>query len=81
VADALRVDVGQRAEQLVDVQLDLENGHDGLELAEVSGGAVDGFGDVFQDQVEVDLVSLAGSALSGGLAGDSHARRCCSRRP
>jgi hypothetical protein len=81
VAYSLRMDVGQRAEQLVDVQLDLEHGHDGLELAEVSRGAIDGFRDVFQDQVQVDLVSLRGSVAQGGQVGNSRARRCCSRRP
>ena len=39
----LGVDVRQRAEELVDVQLDLEDGHDRLELAEVSRGSIDGF--------------------------------------
>jgi hypothetical protein len=83
VAYALGVDVGQRAEELVDVQLDLEDGHDGLELAEVPRGAIDGFGDVFQDQVQVDLVSLRGNQrrAGGAGAGNSRARRYCSRRP
>ena len=36
MADALRVDVGKRAEQLVRVQLGLEDGHDCLHLVEVT---------------------------------------------
>lgn len=52
------MDVGQGAEELVDVELDFENGHDGLHLVEVSGSAVDGLGNEFQDQVEVDFIFL-----------------------
>lgn len=36
MADALRVDVGERSEELVGIQLDLEDGHRRLQLAEVS---------------------------------------------
>lgn len=36
VADTLRVDVGEGAEKLVDVQLDLEDGHRALQLVEVA---------------------------------------------
>lgn len=36
------MDVGKRAEELVDVELDLENGHDGLHLVEVARCTVDG---------------------------------------
>lgn len=35
VADSLGVDVGKRAEKLIDVELDLENGHDGLQFVEI----------------------------------------------
>jgi hypothetical protein len=58
VADALRVDVGERAEELVDVELDFEDRHDRLHLVEVARSPVDGFGDEFEDQVEVDFVLL-----------------------
>ncbi len=34
MADPLGVDVRKRAEELVDVYLDLENGHGGLHLVE-----------------------------------------------
>ena len=50
--------VGEGAEELVDVELDLEYGHGSLHLVEVARGSVDGLGDVFLDQVEVDLVLL-----------------------
>ena len=58
VTDALGVDVGEGAEELVDVQLDLEDGHGGLELVEVSRSAVDGLGDEFEHEVQVDLIFL-----------------------
>jgi hypothetical protein len=49
VADALAVDVGERAEQLVDVELHLEDGHGGLEFVEVTAGAVDGLRDELEN--------------------------------
>lgn len=58
VTDALGVNVGERAEQLVCVQLHLEEWHGGLELIEVPRSTVDGLWDVFQYQVQVDLVLL-----------------------
>lgn len=58
MADALGVDVGKRAEQLVDVELDLKDGHGGLEFVEVPRGTVDGFWDELEDQVEVDFIFL-----------------------
>ena len=58
VADALRVNVGERAEQLVDVKLDLENWHGGLHLIEKARCPVDGLGDVLLDEIEVDFVFL-----------------------
>ncbi len=58
MTDALRVDVCQGAEELIDVELDFEDGHDSLHLVEISGGAVHGFGDVFEDEVQVDFVFL-----------------------
>lgn len=58
VADSLRVDVGERTEELVDVQLDLQNWHGGLHLVEVAGGPVHGFGNELEHQVEVDLIFL-----------------------
>jgi hypothetical protein len=52
------VDVGERAEELVDVELDFQYWHDRLELIEVPGSTIDGLGDVFEDQVEIDFVFL-----------------------
>ena len=65
MADALAVDVGKRAEQLVNVQLDLENGHGCLHLIEVAGRAVDGFGNKFEYEIEVDLVLLKPALVTG----------------
>ena len=36
MADALGVDIRKGAEELVDVYLDLENGHGGLQLVEIA---------------------------------------------
>lgn len=58
VADALGVYVGEGAEELVDVELDFQDGHGGLHLVEIPRGAVDGLGDVLLHEIEVDLVLL-----------------------
>lgn len=86
VADALRVDIGEGAEKLVDVELDLEDGHDSLHLVEVARGAVDGLGNEFEDKIQVHLVLLwlkRLAARNGSVGGDCRhipARRCCRRR-
>lgn len=58
MTDALGVDVCQSSKQLVNVQLDLENGHGGLHLVEKSRSSVDGLGHKFLHQVQVDLIFL-----------------------
>lgn len=58
VTNALRVNVGQTAEQLVHVQLDEHDGNALLALGVLSGHLVDGLGDVFQHEIEVNLVLL-----------------------
>ena len=58
MADPLRVDVGERTEQLVNVELDLKNGHDRLHLVEVARSAVNGLRNEFEHEIEVDLVLL-----------------------
>lgn len=58
MTNALRMDVGQRSEELINIELDFEHWHHSLELVEVAGSAVYGFGDIFEDQVQVDFVSL-----------------------
>lgn len=60
VTDSLGVDIGQGAEQLVGVELDLEDRHGRLHLVEVPRRAVDGLGNELLDKVEVDLVFLRG---------------------
>jgi hypothetical protein len=52
------VDVGEGAEELVDVELDFKDRHDCLQLVEVARGTVDGFGNELEDEVEVDFVPL-----------------------
>jgi hypothetical protein len=58
VADALRVDVGERAEKLIDVEFDLKNGHHRLHLVEIAGCAVYGLGYEFKHQVEIHFIFL-----------------------
>lgn len=59
MADSLRVDVREGAEELVDVELHFEDRHGGLHLVEEAGCPVDGFGDVFLNQVQIHLILLA----------------------
>ena len=49
MTNSLRVYVRQRSEELIYVQFDFENRHGGLHLVEVSGSAIDSFGDEFED--------------------------------
>lgn len=58
MAYTLRMDICQRAEELVDVYLDLKNGHSGLHLIEKARGAVHGLRDKLQNQIEVDFIFL-----------------------
>ena len=58
VTDALRVDVGQGSEKLVNVKLDLKDGHGGLHLVEKSRSSVNGLGHEFLDKVKVNLIFL-----------------------
>ena len=58
VADALRVDVGKTAEELVHVQLDEGDGDSLLAFRILPGHLVDSLRDVLEDQVEVDLILL-----------------------
>ncbi len=58
MANSLRVNVGQGAEELVDVQLDLENRHCRLHLVEKSRSPVDRLGNIFLNQIKIDLILL-----------------------
>lgn len=58
VADAQAVDVCQGSGELVDVELDVEEGHRLLGLLVLPGHGVDGLGDVLQDEVQVELFGL-----------------------
>lgn len=58
MADPLRVYVGEGAEELVDIELDLECWHCCLHFVEISRGPVDGFGDVFLYEVQIDFILL-----------------------
>lgn len=52
------MDVGQRPEELVDVQLDLQHGHRSLEFVEVTGCTVNSLWDILENEVEVDFIFL-----------------------
>ena len=80
VADALRMDVGEGAEQLVDIQLHLEGRHRGLHLVEKARRSIDCLGNEFLHEVEVDFVflSIPGPSL---VRGDDRRRGRNSRRP
>jgi len=69
VADTLRVDVGEGAEELVDIELDFEYGHDGFHLVEVARRAVDGLGNEFEHEIEVDFILLWLTRLAARYAG------------
>ena len=58
MTDADRVDVRERPQKLVHVELDLEHRHWLLELGVVAARAVDGLRHVFEDKIEVNFVFL-----------------------
>lgn len=58
MTDADRVDVGERTEELVHVELDVMHWHRLLELGVVTGGAVDSLGHELEHKVEVNLILL-----------------------
>jgi len=58
MADALRVDVGQSAKQLVDIKLDLQDGHGGLHFIEEPRGPVHRLRYELLYQVEVHFIFL-----------------------
>lgn len=61
------MDVGKRAEQLVGVELDLKNRHNGLHLVEVARRTVDCLRNIFEYQIEVHLVFLWLIQLAYGI--------------
>lgn len=73
VAYALRMNVGQRSEKLVDVQLDLEDRHGRLHLVEESRGSVDSLGNKLLYQIQVHLVFLQSSQQSDATSPDEGA--------
>lgn len=64
MADALRVDVGQSTEELVDVELDLDHRHGRLHLVEEPGSPIDRLGYKFLDEIKVDFVFLLSQVSS-----------------
>ena len=68
MADPLRVDVGERAEKLVDVELDLKDRHDRLHLVEIARSTIDGLGNKLEHEVQVNLVLLQNTLLAASRA-------------
>lgn len=58
MTDALRMNVCEGAEKLVDVELHFEYRHDCLHLVEVPRRPIHGFWDKLKHEVEVDLIFL-----------------------
>lgn len=58
MTDANGMNVGKGSQQLVHVKLDLQHRHGLLELGIVATGAVDGFGNIFENKIEVYFVFL-----------------------
>jgi len=56
VTDPYRVNVGQGSEELIHVQFDVVHRHRLFEFRVVSRGSVNGFGNVFEYEVEVDFI-------------------------
>lgn len=84
MANALRVDVCQCAEQLVCVEFDLKDRHGCLHLVEVSRGTVDSLWNEFLDKVEIDfifLVHISDSTSIKSIWENVRARHWSSRRP
>jgi hypothetical protein len=52
------MDIGERTEQLVYIELDFEDWHDRLHLVEVTRGTVHSLGNEFEYEVEIDFVLL-----------------------
>lgn len=69
VTDPLRMDVGKRSEQLVDVELDLQHGHCGLQFVEIARCAVHRLWNVFEDEVEVHFIFLWSRRRTVSLGG------------
>lgn len=70
VTDSLRVDVGKRSEQLVDVEFDLQHGHCGLQFVEIARCAVHRLWDIFEDEVEIHFIFLWGHEDSWSVTGN-----------
>jgi hypothetical protein len=50
------MDVGERPRELVEVEFDIQQGQGNLGLMMLAAYGVHGFGDVFEDKVQVELV-------------------------
>jgi len=60
------MDIGEGAEQLVDVKLHLKNGHHRLHLVEVPRCTVYSLGNIFKYEIEIDLIFLWLKQLATG---------------
>lgn len=69
VADALRVDVRQSSEELVNIEFDFEDGHRRLHFVEESGGSVNSLGDKLLDEIEIHFILLESRQRLSGIMG------------
>lgn len=58
VTDTHGMNVGEGAKELIDVELDLDDGHCRLQFAKVAGRTVHSLRDIFKNEVEIDLLLL-----------------------
>ena len=58
MADANRVNVRERSQKLIHIQLDLQHRHGLLEFYIVARSTIYCFGHVFKNEVKIDLVIL-----------------------
>lgn len=58
MADTLRMNVCQRAKQLIYVKLDLQHRHRSLQLVEIPRCSINRFWYVFQNEVQINFVLL-----------------------
>lgn len=66
MANALRVDVRQSSEQLVNVEFNFKDRHRRLHLVEESGGSIDCLRNKFLDEIQVNFILLESRQQSSG---------------
>lgn len=52
------MNIGKRAEELINVQLNFKDGHRGFHLVEIARYAIDSLGHEFEDEIQIYFVFL-----------------------